>query len=103
MGNEPRERETLAMKAWEEVVEKYNNRWVRRQLAVTSPVSLLTVGGIVPFSISAIVVVFGAVYVAEYAMAFGFGFLIVGVTLLVVRDRLLAYQQLKSLAHPSGQ
>lgn len=51
-----------------------------------SPIAFLTIAGIVPFSISAIVVVFGSLFVAEYAMAFGFGFMIVGATLVALRD-----------------
>lgn len=68
---------------------------VQTQLRVTNTLSIVTIGGIIPFSTSAIIIIFGPMSLAEYSMAAGFGYLIIGVALLVIIYRQMTRKAIK--------
>jgi hypothetical protein len=57
----------------------------------------VALAGILPFSISAIIVIFGPIYLALYAMAAGFGYLIVTVVIIAIYSVLRVRRETKEI------
>jgi len=63
-------------------------------MEITNALSLVIIGGIMPFSISAVVIlIFRLLYLGELFMAAGFIYLIVGVVLMVYMYRKISLSE----------
>ena len=81
--------ENIVVQTAIDLIRKYSEGMERIETdnRVKNTLSIVTIGGMLPFSVSAILIIFGFQDFAKFVMVAGFVYLVVGVILLIITYR----------------